>query len=73
MISASVRQIAGPAWANNNVNYFTESYPDKVMMIMMMIVMIMIIMSGHHIVWSVFAGGLGVVSGGWIMDRLQKR
>lgn len=31
VISASVRQIAGLAWANNNVNYFTEYFPDKVM------------------------------------------
>ena len=30
VISASVRQIAGLAWANNNVNYFTEYFPDKV-------------------------------------------
>ena len=31
VISASVRQIAGLAWANNNVNYFTEYFPDKVL------------------------------------------
>ena len=37
VISASVRQIAGLAWANNNVNYFTEYYPDKVMMMIMII------------------------------------
>ena len=49
MILASVRQIAGLAWANNNVNYFTEYYPDKVIMIMMMIVMIMIMMTGHRL------------------------
>ena len=61
VISASVRQIAGLAWANNNVNYFTEYYPDKDIAYYWLTVC------------SVFAGGFGVVSGGWITDRLQKR
>ena len=39
VISASVRQIAGLAWANNNVNYFTEYFPDKVMIIYIILTM----------------------------------
>ena len=61
VVSASVRQIAGLAWANNNVNYFTQYFPDKEIAYYWLTVC------------SVFAGGFGVVSGGWITDRLQKR
>ena len=28
LLSASVRQLAGLSWANNNVNYFNEYYKD---------------------------------------------
>ena len=28
LVSASVRQLAGLSWANNNVNYFEQYYDD---------------------------------------------
>jgi len=63
LVSASVRQIAGLAWANNNVNYFKEYYdsPDKEI--------------GYYwlTVCSIGGGSVGVVSGGYITDVLQKR
>ena len=73
MISASVRQIAGLAWANNNVNYFTEYYPDKVIMIMimMMIVIIMMMMSGYCLLLAdrVFGVRRGVRGGVGRLDH----
>ena len=73
VISASVRQIAGLAWANNNVNYFTEYYPDKVIMIMimMMIVIIMMMMSGYCLLLAdrVFGVRRGVRGGVGRLDH----
>ena len=73
VISASVRQIAGLAWANNNVNYFTEYYPDKVMMIIMMIVMIMMMMTGYCLLLAdrVLCVRRGVRGGVWRLDHGQ--
>ena len=51
VISASVRQIAGLAWANNNVNYFNEYYQD-------------ITVDFYWLtVCSICGGAVGVVSG----------
>ena len=61
IISAAVRQIAGLAWANNNVNYFEQYFPDQTI--------------GYYwiTVCSICGGAVGVVSGGFITDKLQKR
>ena len=65
VISASVRQIAGLAWANNNVNYFTEYFPDKVLICsytdheFMMVIM----MTGHRLLLADRV--LGVRRGVW--------
>ena len=95
LLSASVRQLAGLSWANNNVNYFQVSllstvhrtrsevdqdylvfcwtfspscnllfqqyYPDQEV--------------GFYwlTVCSILGGSVGVVSGGFITDRLQAR
>ena len=76
LLSASVRQLAGLSWANNNVNYFQvisvgpflpanllfqQYYPDQEV--------------GFYwlTVCSILGGSVGVVSGGFITDRLQAR
>jgi len=61
LASASVRQIAGLSWANNNVNYFEEYYPDKEIDYYWLTVC------------SIGGGSFGVVSGGYITDILQKK
>jgi len=61
LVSASVRHLAGLSWAQNNVNYFKEYYGDKKI--------------GYYwlTVCSIFGGSVGVVSGGFITDILQKK
>eukprot|EP00091_Calanus_sinicus_P014436 TRINITY_DN3197_c0_g1_i1.p1 TRINITY_DN3197_c0_g1~~TRINITY_DN3197_c0_g1_i1.p1 ORF type:complete len:463 (-),score=120.15 TRINITY_DN3197_c0_g1_i1:123-1511(-) len=61
LVSASVRQLAGLSWANNNVNYFEEYYPDKDVDYYWLTVC------------SIVGGSFGVVSGGFITDILQKK
>jgi len=61
LVSASVRQLAGLSWANNNVNYFEQYYDD-------------IKVDYYWItVCSIGGGAVGVVSGGFITDQLQKK
>ena len=51
LLSASVRQLAGLSWANNNVNYFNEYYKD-------------ITVDFYWLtVCSICGGAVGVVSG----------
>ena len=61
LVSASVRQLAGLSWAQNNVNYFEEYYPDKDIDYYWLTVC------------SIVGGSFGVVSGGFITDVLQKK
>lgn len=61
LVSASVRQLAGLSWAQNNVNYFEEYYPDKDIDYYWLTVC------------SIVGGSFGVVSGGYITDILQKK
>merc|ERR1711892_1584288 len=61
LVSASVRQLAGLSWAQNNVNYFEEYYPDKDIDYYWLTVC------------SIVGGSVGVVSGGFITDILQKK
>ena len=73
VISASVRQIAGLAWANNNVNYFTEYFPDKVMICSYIDheFMMVIMMTGHRLLLAdrVLSVRWGVRGGVWRMDH----
>merc|ERR1719334_515864 len=61
LASASVRQLAGLSWAQNNVNYFEQYFPDKEI--------------GYYwlTVCSIVGGSFGVVSGGFLTDLLQKK
>jgi len=59
--AAAVRQIAGLAWANNNTNYLEQYYPNQEIGFYWMTVC------------SICGGAVGVVSGGYITDQLQKK
>ena len=61
LLSASVRHLAGLSWAQNNANYFREYYDEEKI--------------GFYwlTVCSIVGGSVGVVSGGFITDILQKK
>jgi len=60
LLSASVRQMAGYSWANNNVNFFNTYHPGKEI--------------GYWFtICSIVGGGLGVFFGGFLSDLLVKR